>query len=579
MVREDLFGLKVTEVAQKDRYETHRRMKGFRALNFAYAETGRPSLALLYERLRQADAEALRHGQVVYVTLQSRAVDDPSDARYFTMGQTFSSMPNVEAMAGQLARLYFKPVRGSDGYHQDHDQALVINSFQITIREYAPAAEQSKFLSDALVKFFARFNIEITQNVTEDDCVAQTNKWVEEEHELHQLPQFNKRNEWAVLAGVLQVFASHESGARDIRIKDAVKSCTPLSLNTYVVKKHAFQILSERDENNEPVFHRFAVKSLDNVLVARVCSRFYINEVGKGFVEIKKQFIFLKQFASTPKQKVDPALKQLVCFYDFETVFDARQFNQLAVYSVAYVVASVSALNSETHEQPDEILDVGFAYCDLRENPDACCEFLLRQTLQRGRDDVVYHFAGFNNDRFDNILLADYAARHDLLNNVMIANGGVSQLQLRGGGRSFDVCKIVMSSLAKACQGFKIEMAKKTLDHTEVQRHFMREGNLFGKFGPSVEVACRFGDWQEVLKQERFDSCRELFEYNVFDCAALFELSVKLFKELRNSIGRHLHEIDEDACACAEGKVDANHTAYLDFTKIKTIGGIAYTFI
>lgn len=125
------------------------------------------------------------------------------------------------------------------------------------------------------------------------------------------------------------------------------------------------------------------------------------------------------------------------------------------------------------------------------------------------------YFIGFNNSRFDNFLLLKECQASDVnVSNVFFAGNTILSMNMKG----FivrDLCRILCTSLEKACQGFRCELSKKELKHNEIQ--------------------------DQYLRNEPFDEST-IRDYVVRDCTALGELFFKCRREFKRLISMDIEK-------------------------------------
>lgn len=205
-----------------------------------------------------------------------------------------------------------------------------------------------------------------------------------------------------------------------------------------------------------------------------------------------------------PKTDIKPDLRQkgnkdkpiVTWYYDLETYYDHD--SDLHAYSAALI-------NSN-----------GFQWFHI--GKDTMSE-LITQLRINSTPNERNILVGYNNSRFD-----DYMLLGELINQEYIGAHGV---QLSGNSilkarflqrfETLDLCRFVMSSLASACQAFRCELSKLSLDHNEVQKHYFDSPD-----------GTEFWQWLDSRRNE-------IFEYNLRDVTALQELHSKVeaaFKQL-----------------------------------------------
>jgi len=174
-------------------------------------------------------------------------------------------------------------------------------------------------------------------------------------------------------------------------------------------------------------------------------------------------------------------VEYLPCFFDFETIYNEECV--LVPYAVVYKISG-----------REVIFYKGF---------DCLNKFMKDIMLVKERLVLI----GYNSSRFDNFFIAQYCFEKDFIKNNSVFYVQNSILQLRfGQHKVFDLCRILMCPLKKACDSFKTKNKKiDGFSHDKMQKLY-REGKL-----------------EKFLKKKT----KELEEYNKMDVLALEELYYK----------------------------------------------------
>ena len=214
----------------------------------------------------------------------------------------------------------------------------------------------------------------------------------------------------------------------------------------------------------------------------------------------------IKGMAKQRKSKKKPFDAVLV--WDFETVFDID--GELIVYSYAFCL-----MNPTT----GEINDVGYvSFADLKKDiigKDDLVQLFLDEVYAACRNFTNVIMVGFNCSRFDCYPLQRTLMNTGQLSNhsVFIAGNSMLKIKWTNGETAFttwDLHRMVMSSLAKAAKDFGCDNLKGTCDHSVVQAAYE----------------------QGHLKKFLIDRYDELKKYNVQDVKTTAELYMKVTSTL-----------------------------------------------
>ena len=223
------------------------------------------------------------------------------------------------------------------------------------------------------------------------------------------------------------------------------------------LEKHFNKSIDVMDENGKFIY-RTEHKSKDKVRLLLKDSH-YTRIIRARYVNKKK---------NKSKKR-----KELLFFYDLETIFDKNDSNFLKPYSASWFI----------HDPENEFVydeNKHFKQCGFSKGRN-CMDALMKaiSTCPKG---CVYTICGFNSSRFDNFFLADVATKNCMLDryNFMYVNNSILSMSLCNGNRVFDLCRFVASSLKKACDDFKTNPKKmEGYCHTVPQHHF-NEGGFDG---------------------------------------------------------------------------------------------------
>lgn len=243
--------------------------------------------------------------------------------------------------------------------------------------------------------------------------------------------------------------------------------------------------------------HYYEVKKFNNINICQITGE----ELGKKKKFNKKEIrdILRKQ---NREYVCNKKKKEILLFFDFETVFDIRENSKLKPYSASWFTLGVD----ERYEFSEGLVEKTHFHCGFD-----CVEVLLKFILSCPSDSI-YNLVGYNSSRFDNFFLLDAALMSGVRVDPFIVNSSVLKLNIRR-HKSFDLCRFVMSSLDKACKDFMTSPAKlKGFSHFEVQDLYDSEGS------------------DTFIKRMR--GKEELVKYNKYDVLCL----ASLFQKVRDSV-------------------------------------------
>lgn len=209
-------------------------------------------------------------------------------------------------------------------------------------------------------------------------------------------------------------------------------------------------------------------------------------------------------------RRCDKVTKYL--FFDYETVFDPADRMLLKPYSICWYIDDT--INSEDYVfNPKMMNDVQYS---VGFN---CNDKFIESILEGSARGEKYILVGFNNSRFDNFLLANAALKLDALGHIFYVNNSILSMNITGGHTTFDLCRFLNTSLAKACKSFNTHPKKlvgdEALDHAVVQARYEK------------------GEFKEWLKE----SLELLLDYNMKDVMSLCDLFHKTRVAIKKMTG------------------------------------------
>jgi hypothetical protein len=200
-------------------------------------------------------------------------------------------------------------------------------------------------------------------------------------------------------------------------------------------------------------------------------------------------------------------------FFDFETVFD-RYTGGMVPYACSVVKTDERGEIEDEKlffDSPSDKVGVQFHNYMLGEAPGIGLRYLV----------------GFNNSRFDNFLVLKYFPE---ASKVFLTNNSILKMSLFG-MKTFDLCRLLNTSLANAAESFKCRFRKTRVDHVKVQSEYM-----LGRFDRLDADKMKEYVRNDVLTlKELFFKCRQVFkdtcDEEIEEHTTIASLSYKLFKK------------------------------------------------
>lgn len=206
--------------------------------------------------------------------------------------------------------------------------------------------------------------------------------------------------------------------------------------------------------------------------------------------------------------------KKLLLIFDIETIFDRYEYDFLKPYGVSWVV-----WDDEKPFNYNPNIHLNKPYCWYEKGKNCLREFIHFAT--NPPEGCVYVPIGFNNSKFDNILVCAEARRMGLIRSIFFVGNSILTHELEDTCKSWDACRFLVGSLDSCCKAYKTNPRKEKdlIDHYEVQCYWEDKG------------------WKglEKLLEDKPD----LVKYNKLDCLCLLDLVLKMRKS-------YLEMFDED---------------------------------
>ena len=230
-----------------------------------------------------------------------------------------------------------------------------------------------------------------------------------------------------------------------------------------------------------------------------------IKECAKLQTKLKK---LEKSKLQNEKNKAKQDIKRYLVAFDIETIFDKNDLNFLKCYSISWFVWEE---DKPFHYLED--LHTKEPYCFYARG-EGCMDKFLSFLLKQPKD-VIYKPIGFNNSRFDNFVLCDYALNQNLVRDLFYVNGSILKCEIGGGSGVWDISRFLTGSLDKCCKSFGTNPKKQPdlISHYEIQVYFEKYG------------------WKGL--NELLDNNAKLVLYNKFDVICLIDLTQKLRKTFK----------------------------------------------
>jgi len=189
-------------------------------------------------------------------------------------------------------------------------------------------------------------------------------------------------------------------------------------------------------------------------------------------------------------------------------------FNPRTSNLIPYAWALVE-MNSDFEVTDKQVLlDIPYS-SPQKTNIDIGSKFVKTLIQLSPNEHQIKYLIGYNNSRFDNfVLLKDSLNEGAYISNVRFNGNSVTSMSIKG-FRVRDLCRILNSSLKKACEGFKCNVMKGELDHDEIQSVYMNSA-IYGA---------------ETFKEYLVQNKDKIEEYVLKDCISLSELFVRARKE------------------------------------------------
>ncbi len=200
------------------------------------------------------------------------------------------------------------------------------------------------------------------------------------------------------------------------------------------------------------------------------------------------------------KEKQNNNLKELLLFFDLETVFNKDNNYFLKPYSVSWF--------KWDPEKDFNYNKIHFDQCEYHtENPlEKLHEFILNCP-----EGYKYKIIGFNNSKFDNFFMAQHACIQGDLSYLFYVNNSILKMAI-GKHSTFDTCRFLITTLDKACESFHTNPKKiKGFNHNIPQSQYENK----------------------TLDKWLIDNHEKIEEYNKLDVLSLCDLTMKLIKVVK----------------------------------------------
>ena len=198
-------------------------------------------------------------------------------------------------------------------------------------------------------------------------------------------------------------------------------------------------------------------------------------------------------------------IKRYLVAFDIETIFDKHDLNFLKCYSISWFIWE--------EDKPFHYLEdihTKEPYCFYARG-EGCMDKFLNFLMKQPKN-AIYKPIGFNNSRFDNFVLCDYALNQNLVRDLFYVNGSILKCEIGSGSPVWDISRFLTGSLDKCCKSFGTNPKKQPdlISHYEIQVYFEKYG------------------WNGL--NELLDNNEKLVLYNKFDVICLIDLTQKLRK-------------------------------------------------
>lgn len=237
-----------------------------------------------------------------------------------------------------------------------------------------------------------------------------------------------------------------------------------------------------------------------------------IKECNKLQTKLKKlEKSKLNEIAQIKQSEV----KRYLVAFDIETIFDKNDLNFLKCYSVSWFIWE--------EDKPFHYLEdihTKEPYCFYARG-EHCMEKFLNFLIKQPKN-VIYKPIGFNNSRFDNFVLCDYALSQNLVRDLFYVNGSILKCEIGGGSGVWDISRFLTGSLDKCCKSFGTNPKKQPdlISHYEIQVYYEKYG------------------WNGLNRL--LDNNEKLVLYNKFDVICLIDLTQKLRKTFETLWGKDI---------------------------------------
>lgn len=304
------------------------------------------------------------------------------------------------------------------------------------------------------------------------------------------------------IRGLIRRIKLKDDSLIKIRQIPEIERCLRVNINVYTGLTRTDKFYTSKQKYNKTV----------NVILFE--EHYYLINGSKKIAEKKKP----------TKNKLET--KYLI--YDLETIFDRNSCDFLKVSCLAWYIM-------------DDLYN--FKY-DIKTLED--CRFERENPLKKLLDVITsppkgykYKIIGFNNSRFDNFLLADYALKNEKLGKVFFVNNSILDMKI-GNSDTFDLCRFIPSSLKNACNSFNTEPKKVDgFSHKEPQDAF----EIGGKEGLDKWITDNYEKLEHYNKIDVLclasliskcaSSVLELTTKNITDYQTIGQLSYKYWDEIR----------------------------------------------
>jgi hypothetical protein len=275
---------------------------------------------------------------------------------------------------------------------------------------------------------------------------------------------------------------------------------------SYIIEDNKIKVLK-----NEPILLYGSKTCLNKILYHENHFSIITNE--HDIVDVIKLHLQEKEDDESRFENINPnKRKKYYYFFDFETVFDSLTGNMIPyAWTIMKFDKKGKLLDDKTcfGKPSHEIGELFIRYLD--EQPYGGKKYLI----------------GYNNSRFDNYLLMRYGYK---VKNVFFAGNSILGMNVHD-METFDLCRMLSTSLKKAAESFKCKYNKKELDHNNVQRLYMQ--NKFYKISER-EVRKYVANDVQVLAELFFKASNSFYEItglNIEEYPTIAALSYNKFKQ------------------------------------------------